>query len=157
MKQYKGFLIDDELNIYNSYTGNKISPYLGSDGYMHVSRRDGGGKKVRERLHVVVAHCFVENPMKFKYVNHIDSDKTNNYPNNLEWCTNSYNVLHGWHSGNRTHKNRTRVKVEKNGEFIGEYDSIRKLSEDLNLSRHRVARILKNQAPNNYEYEFSYL
>ena len=31
---------------------------------------------------------------------HIDSDKTNNSLDNLEWCTNSHNVQHGWDSGN---------------------------------------------------------
>ena len=36
MKQYKDFLVDDDLNIYNAYTGHKITPFKGSDGYMAV-------------------------------------------------------------------------------------------------------------------------
>ena len=33
MKEYKGFLVDDDFNIYNSRTGRKLTPFIGSDGY----------------------------------------------------------------------------------------------------------------------------
>ena len=38
MKEYKGFLVDDDLVIYNSKTGHSLTPYIGSDGYMQVVR-----------------------------------------------------------------------------------------------------------------------
>lgn len=153
VKEYKGFLVDDDLKIYNSHTGKLLSPYIGSDGYQHVSR--GENKKcVRERVHIIYAHCFLPNPNNYKYVNHIDSNKLNNSLDNLEWCTNSYNVYHGWHSGNRVHKNHTKVNVYENGELAQTYPSIRKLSEDLNLDRHKVARILKGELNNHYPYTF---
>lgn len=96
------------------------------------------------------------NPNGFKYVNHIDSNKLNNNPENLEWCTNSQNVYHGWHSGNRTHKNRTKVSVYLNDKLINTYPSIRQLSMDLQLDRHKVARILKGESNNCYKYKFVY-
>lgn len=77
--------------------------------------------------------------------------------NNLEWCTNSYNVYHGWHSGNRTYKNRTKVVATKGQELIGVYNSIRECGKDLQLDRHKIARILKGELPSDYwEYSFSY-
>ena len=104
MKEYKGFLVDDYLNIYSKRTGLLLTPHLGSDGYMQVAYRDENQKTKHERVHTIYAHCFIPNPNNYKYVNHIDSDKTNYSLDNLEWCTNSYNVYHCWHSGNRTHK-----------------------------------------------------
>lgn len=158
MKEYKGFLVDDELNIYSERTGNKLTPYIGTDGYMQVSRRTGEGQKSYHiRVHTLYAHCFIPNPNNYKYVNHIDSDKLNNSIENLEWCTNSYNVKHGWESGNRTHKNRTKVLATLNGEEVGRYDSIRELSRDLGIDRHKVARILKGELKNCFEYSFSYI
>lgn len=156
MKEYNGFLVDNEFNIFNKHTSKKITPYLGSDGYMHISRRENR-KVIRMRLHTLIAVLFVENPNNYKYVNHIDSNKTNNHPNNLEWCTNSENVKHGWNSGNRTHKNNTHVVVyDLNGNYIDTFTSLRKLAETLSLDRHKVARILKGEYKNNYPYVFEY-
>lgn len=134
-----------------------MTPYVGSDGYYQVSRRDENGKPFHIRVHVLYATLFIPNPENYKYINHIDSNKLNNSLNNLEWCTNSYNVYHGWHSGNRTHKNRTKVVVTKGQEIIGVYNSIRECRKDLQLDRHKIARILKGELPSDYwEYSFSY-
>lgn len=95
MKEYDGFSVDEELNIYNSQTGRKLTPHKGSDGYMQVIRRTKEGKSHHQRVHVILAHCFIPNPNGYKYINHIDSNKMNNSLDNLEWCTNSYNVQHG--------------------------------------------------------------
>ena len=156
MKEYNGFLVDENFIIYNKYNGRKINPYLGSDGYMHVRRRENG-KIYYCRVHTIIANCFVENPNNYKYVNHIDSNKKNNHPSNLEWCTNSENIKHGWDSGNRTHKNNTHVIVhDLNGNYIGTFTSLRKLAEKLKVDRHVVARILKGERKNNYPYVFEY-
>ena len=40
MLQYKGFLVDDNLNIYSARTGMQLTPTKGSDGYMQVQYRD---------------------------------------------------------------------------------------------------------------------
>lgn len=157
MKQYKGFLVDDDLNIYSARTKLKLSPHIGSDGYMQVIYRDENQKLIHERVHVILAHLFIPNPNNYKYVNHIDSDKTNNSLSNLEWCTNSYNVKHGWESGNRTHKNRTKVcAIDKDGNKFY-FNSIRELGKALHLDRHKVARILKKEIANNYDYDFIYM
>lgn len=156
MKEYNGFLVDENFNIYNKHTGRKVTPYLGSDGYMHIKRQEKG-RKIRLRLHTLIAILFVENPNNYKYVNHIDSDKTNNHPSNLEWCTNSENIQHGWDSGNRTHKNNTHVVVyDLKGNYINTFTSLRQMAEVLMVDRHVVARILKGERKNNYPYVFEY-
>ena len=42
--EYKGFKIimnsDESFMIINTHTQKTIKPYLGSDGYMHVSRKE---------------------------------------------------------------------------------------------------------------------
>ena len=156
MYQYKGFLVDDDFNIYSARTGLKLTPSKGSDGYMQVQYRDANQKSVHERVHVIYAHVFIPNPNGYKYVNHKDSDKTNNELSNLEWCTNSQNVKHGWHSGNRTHKNRTKVVVTFPTGETEYFSSIREVGSVLNLDRHKVARILKGEMRNNYPYQFDY-
>ena len=159
MKEYDGFLVDDDLNIYSKRTGFKLTPNKGTDGYMQVQYRREDGKNHHQRVHVILAHCFIPNPNGYKYVNHIDSNKLNNQLDNLEWCTNSYNVLHGWKSGNRTHKNNTKIKAVNilNGESYS-FKSIRQCGETLKLDRHKIARVLKGELNEDYlGYLFSYI
>lgn len=50
-------------------------------------------------VHRLVAIHFLENVDNKKYVNHIDGDKLNNCVTNLEWVTNSENILHARSTG----------------------------------------------------------
>lgn len=124
---------------------------------MQVMCRDENGRFIHERVHRIIASCFVPNPFGYKYVNHKDSNKQNNAVENLEWCTNSDNIKHGWNSGNRTHKNRTHVLVTSEDGYRKEFPSIRCLANELHLDRHKVARILKGEMKNKYQYIFSYI
>ena len=47
------------------------------------------------RLHYLVAKTFLENPKKYKEINHKDENKLNNRVDNLEWCNRKYNCNYG--------------------------------------------------------------
>lgn len=155
MKKYKGFCVDNNLNIYNEISGNLLKPFKGTDGYMQVSRKTKG-KSYHLRVHRIYAILFISNPNDYKYVNHIDGNKMNNNLSNLEWCTNSYNVKHSWDNLCKGRSHSFPIEVSKNGKIINIYPSIRKLSEDLNIDRHKVSRILQNKLKNTTKYTFKY-
>ena len=159
MKEYDGFLVDDDLNIYSSRTKNKLTKHMGSDGYEQVMYRDKNNKFHHQRVHVILANCFIDNPNNYKYINHKDNNKMNNSLDNLEWCTNSYNVFQSWHDGNFRHKQSTKLKVEDlKHNHIENYKSIRECGKSLHLDRHKIARVLKGELKEDYlGYLFSYI
>ena len=60
-------------------------------GYLTITLQKCGKQK-SYYIHRLVAEAFVENPNGYKVVNHKDEDRANNLPENLEWCTQQYNV-----------------------------------------------------------------
>jgi hypothetical protein len=68
-------------------------------GY-HVANFWKDGKTVRKMVHQLVARAFIGPPPDgMGTINHIDGNKLNNDPSNLEWCTNADNIRHAWRTG----------------------------------------------------------
>lgn len=74
--------------------GRILSPSQTRSGYKHVLI----GQK-HMLVHRLVANAFLENPSGMPCVNHIDGCKTNNAPDNLEWCDYAHNMNHAFSNG----------------------------------------------------------
>ena len=89
---------------YGLMSDNRVS----KQGYKRV-RLYANGKKKEILVHRLVALAFVDNPNKEEWnvVNHKDENKLNNRFDNLEWCTNEYNVTYGTAIQRRVDKRNT--------------------------------------------------
>ena len=107
--------------IRNDGTGRIMRVYPGTRGYLTLTlRRDN--KQVPQRVHRLVAEAFLGGPHPDLDVNHIDGDKTNNYIENLEWCTREDNVRHAVSTGLRTGPRRQAVRIVETGD---EFETLR--------------------------------
>lgn len=50
-------------------------------------------------IHQLVGETFIPNPIGYRQINHKDGDKANNYFENLEWSSQSYNCIHSYTIG----------------------------------------------------------
>ena len=74
--------------------GKQMKQSLHTKGYKTVCLTKDGKSKTCF-VHRIVAEAFIDNPDNLPMVNHKDEDKTNNFAENLEWCTASYNRTYG--------------------------------------------------------------
>lgn len=78
--------------------GKIVSPYVAKNGYLTIAFMTN---KVRKKVlvHRAVAHAFVDGHFEKATVNHIDGNKLNNLPSNLEWVSLADNSKHAWEIG----------------------------------------------------------
>ena len=80
------------------------------------------GKGTHYSIHKLVAEAFLPNPKGLPCVNHIDGDKTNNYVDNLEWCTYSHNNKHAYDNGLKKPSNQI-ISIEDRKQIEKMYQS----------------------------------
>lgn len=85
--------VSEEGLIINLTNGFKIKTNI-TKGYERVVLRDNKQNKHSMSVHRLVAKAFIPNPDNKPQVNHIDGIKINNNKSNLEWNTNSENIIH---------------------------------------------------------------
>lgn len=75
-----------------------MKPWINSNGYYFIGLMKDGKRKTIA-VHILIAKLFIENPYNKPEVNHIDTDKSNNRADNLEWNTRLENAEHAVKSG----------------------------------------------------------
>lgn len=88
------YSISNYGSVKNNKTGRILRLSKNQCGYQTVVLLHNGKPK-GYCVHRLVANAFIPNPNNYPVVNHKDEDKTNNRVDNLEWCTQKYNVNYG--------------------------------------------------------------
>lgn len=86
-----------------SQGGVLVNTPNGTGYYMMRFQDRSRGLYVAELVHRVVAKAFIPNPENKPQVNHINSIRTDNRVENLEWVTNLENVRHSQAAGRFNH------------------------------------------------------
>lgn len=92
--EFDAYFVSDKGRIYSTYRrGRILQPKVDKDGYLEVVLTKDKQRHYK-RVHRLVADCFLENPNNLPVINHIDKNKQNNTPSNLEWCDVYHNTVH---------------------------------------------------------------
>lgn len=124
-------------------------------GYQTISIRIHS-KRYNLSLHRLVAETFIPNPNNYPVINHIDGNPSNNNVNNLEWCTQSYNVKYSYTNGNakptpgcfkkgNIPHNLTKVnQYDLEGNYIQTFNSIKLAAKSINKSPTGISNCLNH-------------
>ena len=89
------YMISSYGRVYSEYTKCLMVPYIQSNGYVKYGFSTIFGTRKYTSAHRIVAMKFLPVYNMYElHVNHIDSNKTNNYVGNLEWVTPIENMKH---------------------------------------------------------------
>ncbi len=112
----------------NKKDGQILKTDISNKGYFRIMI-DIPEKRKRHSVHRLVALAFIDNTENKCCINHIDNNRQNNKVDNLEWCTQSENIIHAEKqgrlddshikTGKATSENAIKYKIDQINKSIG--------------------------------------
>ena len=108
-------------------------------------------------IHRLVAEAFIPNPHNLPFINHKDENGLNNYFENLEWCTQSYNINYGTRNERVAQKKRRLIaQYNLNGEIIKTWASGTAIEKELKFYHSNIIKCCKKEIDTAYGYKWKY-
>ena len=121
--------------------GQIIKSATNNKGYYYV-RLYKNSKYYKRYVHRLVAESFIpEHKKSYKVVNHINGNHQDNRPENLEWCTQKYNIQQAFKNG----LVKTRKMIRSTNILTGEtkeYKGVSIAAKELGVSHSGISLCL---------------
>ena len=142
--------------------GRILKQITNPKGYYMVGINDHDGIHRLKPVHQLVARAWVPGWYEGAIVNHKDECKTNNRPDNLEWCDYQHNNT--WGSRIRQVQERFIAsgharpicQYDMQGNFIQEFESVQEASRVTGLNRNSINQCLWGNCKHAKKFIFKY-
>lgn len=141
--------------------GRILIPRLGKQGYYYVVLRDGIRNRTK-KVHRLVAEAFLANPEHLECVNHKDECRTNNFVENLEWCTTAYNVTYGGAIRKTQERfietgwSKSVEQYDKEGNFLRRFSSVNEAARHIGRKPGGITNCCKGNRKIAYGFIWKY-
>lgn len=177
MKDVKGFEglygITEDGQVLNYKTKKFMKQRQDKDGYYRLSLTKEG-KQYTRFIHRLLAEAFIPNPKNLPLLNHKDENKQNNSLDNLEWCSQWYNLTYSRNKELALEKGadfmgyeKTKTNQKKPGSGISKpvrcveldiiYDSGAAAARELGLDASHISKVCRGKANTTGGYHFEFV
>lgn len=151
------YCISNHGRVYSHLSKRVLKNSKTNNGYLTVELFDDNHKSKRHLVHRLVGETFLDNPNKYPCINHKDENRSNNFVDNLEWCTHKYNSNYGTciekrvantdyskpfykeHALENSMKRRVKVsQYSVDGELLNVYESGADASRETGISHSHI-------------------
>ena len=133
-----------------------LRPATDKNGYLYVDLYKDGKRKTY-KVHRLVAQAFIPNPHSLPEVNHKNEDKTDNRVENLEWCTQEYNINYGTRNV-KVAKSMSKpvLQYTVDGELVREWKSTAEAEQQVGFSHQNISSCCLGKAKTYKGYIWKY-
>lgn len=155
LPDFPGYYISSHGRIKNKFK-RMLNPGIESSGYINPVLMNKDGKKIKLRLHILVAKIFIPNPENKPIVDHINRVKHDNRVDNLRWATPSENCKNRDIS-NRPRGGRKVNQYNMEGEFIASFSNILEAEKKTGVNRCGIGYTCRGdqQSSGNFIWEYA--
>ena len=118
-------------------------------------------------VHKLVANAFLSNPNNYNVINHINGIKTDNRVENLEFCTQKYNIQQSFKNGQQkpTWQDKKGIlcpnskkvnQYDLEGNFIKTWNSLRDVERELNIFAINISKCCRGIYKQSGNYVWRY-
>lgn len=148
------------------YAKNLV-PKVNNCGRLWVELFNNGVKR-QFLIHRLVGEAFIPNPDNLPQINHIDENPKNNCVENLEWCTNEYNIRyfrerHPSHA--RIRKNTERYnrrldkpvnQIDRGGNVVKQWKDARTVVVEMGFNQWSITQCCDGKRHTAYGFRWQY-
>lgn len=138
-----------------TYTGRPLKPWLNTTGYYMVSLFVNNKPK-HMYVHRLVAEAFIGDKPEGCQINHLDGNKLNNHPSNLEYVTPKQNTQHALEKGLKPTGSRHGRSKLNEGQVLdilarSQHTKVRDLANEFGVCDSTIIDILKGRTWNYFD------
>lgn len=154
---YEGiYRISDMGNVYSIKSNKILLQETVKNGYKRIALYKNGVSK-HYSVHRLVAYAFIPNPCNYPCINHKNENTSDNNVDNLEWCTQSYNINYGTRNIKLSNKAKKVCQMDFNGNVLATYISIGFAAKMLNVDPSNIYKCCKGKISYAYNYKWNFI
>jgi hypothetical protein len=105
------------------------------------------------QLHRLIALKFIPNPLNLPFINHINGDKSDNRPSNMEWCTCKENIQHAFETGlNKGKRSLSKDQLTELLKLRSCGETVQYLAKKFNKSKSTISAIISGKTYKNNKF-----